>query len=193
MRIVKRILTAVAAAVAVAGFCLSPSCGGGDDTVQGGLTATFGPFPGEPPPSVAMQPRAASGDTFSVGIAVQGVSNFFGAAFHVTYDYHSATFLSMDSSGSFLRGAGITADSFQAIPVSQGDLQVIATRFQNASGTVPGVSGNGDLVVLTFRATQRTGGNSFLFESPREVQVCTAATGCRPLTVGWSGGLLRAS
>ncbi len=196
MKRVRRIASALAAVIAVAGFCLSPSCGGGDDTVPGGRTATFGPFPGAPPPpplSVTMQPGPTSGDTFTIRIAVKEVSDFFGAAFHITYDYRSGAFVSMDSSGSFLQGAGIQPGSFLAVVASPGDLAVVATRFQNAGGTVPGVYGDGDLLVLTFRATADTSGNSFNFIAPREVEVCTSTTGCTALAVTWSGGLLTAN
>ena len=189
----RRVSTVLAAFVAVAGFCLSPSCSGGNDTVSAGLTATFAPYTPTPSSlSVTLQPGAASGDTFSVRVAVKDVSNFFGAAFHVSYNPASAAFVSMDATGSFLQGAGIQADSFKALVATPGDLAVVATRFQNGTGTIPGVYGNGDLLVLTFRATASTSGNSLNFASPKEVCADTS-TGCTAVTVLWSGGLLTAN
>jgi hypothetical protein len=135
-----------------------------------------------------MQSGGTSGNVFTIRIAVKDVADFFGASFHVTYDPASAAFDSASSSGSFLIGGGV-GTSFNAAVVVPGDLAVVATRLQNGPGTVPGVDvTDGTLVVLTFRATAATSGNTFGFGAPREAD---GPDGTR-LTVLWSGGTLTA-
>ena len=178
----------LAALVVSAGLLLSPACGGSDDEPAIGEVAftPLAPTPGSG--SITMQAGGTSGEVFQIRVAVKDVANFFGASFHVTYNPASAAFESSSSSGSFLIGGGV-GTSFNAALVAPGDLAVVATRLQNGAGTVPGVAVvEGDLVVLTFRATAVTSGNVFGFGAPREVD---APDGTR-LTVLWSGGTLTA-
>lgn len=144
--------------------------------------------------SVTMQPGAVFSDnTFEVRIAVTGVSDCFGTAFHVTYNPTSVAFVSADDSTSFLRDAGAQT-RFQYLS-SPGDLAVAATRLQNASGTVPGVNvtGSRDLLVLTFRATAATASNPFAFAGSREVINSGPAPNNQIGGVTYSAGTLAAS
>lgn len=176
--------------------CLSLSCSS-DNGIPGAQSANFTPLAPTPPSqSVTMQAGSVSGATFNIRIAVKDVTDFFGIAFHVTFNPNSARYLGFDSSTSFLNGAGIQAgSSFQVVPLAPphaaGELAVVATRFQNAAGTIPSVNvTDGDVIILTFQATAETAGNTFNFGLPREVS--GAAVGSTR-TVVWTGGTLTAN
>lgn len=182
---------AILAALTVAvGLILSPSCGGGstDDTPAQATFTPLSPTPGSG--TVTMQAGTSTGNTFNVRIAVKDVTGFFGTAFHVTFNPNTAAFVGRDDSTSFLRGSGIST-FFAAALAAPGDVAVAATRVQNGTGTVPGVTvSDGDVIVLTFRATRSTAGNTFGFGLPREV--CNNTPGCGAILTGWSGGTLTA-
>lgn len=188
---VSRILAIAAATLA---FCLT-SCGGGGGggggTIPGGVNATFTPIAPTPPAgSVTMQAGAANADVFTIRVVATSVTNMFGTAFHVAFNPASAAFVAFDASNSVLNGAGSRAPEYDAVLQSPGNLAVVATRFQDQIGSIPGFSGSGDVMVLTFRATSPTGGNTFSFGNPRQVCTPLSAPGCTPITVVWSGGTL---
>jgi hypothetical protein len=181
----------------VLGACLTPSCSDDPSNTAippGELTASFVPLaPNPPSQSMTMQPGSASANVFSVRIQAKDVNDFFGTAFHVTFNPSTVQFLSLDSSTSFLNGTGINPSSFQAVLVAAGDLSVVATRFQNGGGTIPGVNvTTGDVVVLTFRALVATAGSTLNLGTPREV--CgDQGPGCEAKTVVWNGGTMTAN
>lgn len=188
----------LALAIALVGSFFTIDCGSGDGTLGGGRTATFVPASPSPPPlSVTMQPGTPSGNIFQVRIVAKDIDDFFGAAFHVTFNSTSATFLSSDFSGSFLSGSGVDTE-FRAVLQQAGVLDVVATRVQNAQGTVTGVDvvGEDDLVVLTFGALAATAGNAFEFGAPpsHPREVCDSDQPlCTAIPVTWSGGTLTAN
>lgn len=197
MRSVMGLSRIFALTLAALAFCLT-SCGGGNDggggTIPGGTNAAFTPLSPTPANgSITMQPGSATADVFTVRVVATGVGNMFGTAFHVVFNPNSAVFLPpSDASGSVLNGTG--TPFFNAVLQSPGNVAVVATRIQDQLGTVPGVSNSGDVIILTFRATASTTGNTFSFGNPR--QVCnpnvnpTPPPDCIPISVVWSGGTL---
>lgn len=111
-------------------------CGGGgsDNPVNppSGVTATF---TGQPTVnnSLSMQPGNSSGAAFEVRIVATAINDFYDSSFSVTFDPTVAQFASMDSTGSFLLGAGITTE-FDATEPQAGTLNIVARRVpaQNA-------------------------------------------------------------
>lgn len=175
----------------------SSACGGSDDDVSGSTAAAvFTPFGPPAAGTISMQPGSASGRVFQIRIAVKDISSLFGAAFRITFNSNVMRFDSADFSNSVLRGSGITTQ-FTAIPVvgQPSELAVVATRVQNAAGTVAGVNvTDGDLVVLNFTAIASTAGTAINFGTPREACNPTART-CGPTTPvpSWVGGTLAAN
>jgi hypothetical protein len=142
--------------------------------------------------SITIQPGTISGDSFELLITATDISDFFGAAFHLTFDTGSATYDSFDASGSFLEGGGISTQ-YDVVESTPGDLAVAATRLQNGSGTVAGVdvSGSQTLLALTFTASALTSGNDFNMDTPREVEQCTGTPGaCSMFSATWTGGTM---
>jgi hypothetical protein len=186
---VSRILAVTMAALA---FCLT-SCGGGGGggtIIPGGVNATFTPLAPTPPVgSLTMQAGAANADVFTIRVVATGVGSLFGTAFHVIFNPASAAFVPPAvSSSSVLNGAG--TPFFDAVLQSPGNVAVVASRIQDQLGTVPGISTSGDVLVLTFRATNPTGGNTFSFGNPRQACSPVSAPGCTSIPVVWSGGTL---
>jgi hypothetical protein len=189
----------LALALAALGFGLFPSCGGGGGgggTVPPGLAATFTaqtPSPGSN--TVSLQPGTASGDIFRVRVVATGVNDFFGTAFRITFSTASAQYQGVDHAASFLRDGGADTTFTVDGTTQPGTLIVSATRLQNAAGTVPGVNvtGSRDLMVLTFRATQATSGNTFAFADPREVRDSTQPAPGGLINVAWPGGTMVAN
>jgi hypothetical protein len=172
-------------------------CGGGDDggggVITTQLTATFAATDSSPDPqSITMQPAGGSAAVFNVAIRVTDVNDFFGAAFHVTFDTTKVRFDLLDSSTSFLRDGGIDPADLNFTYLTQsGNIAITATRMQNASGTVTGVDvppTGRDLLILHFHAIATTTASSPIsFADPREV--CDSSQPvCTPITVTWSGG-----
>jgi hypothetical protein len=142
--------------------------------------------------SLSIQPGTISGDSFELLITATDISDFFGAAFHLTFDTGSAAYDSFDASGSFLEGGGISTQ-YAVVESTPGDLAVAATRLQNGSGTVAGVdvSGSQTLLALTFTASALTSGNDFNMDTPREVEQCTGTPGaCSMFSATWTGGTM---
>lgn len=184
----------ILAMLALIGF----GCGGGSDggtTISTGLTATFVASDTTPDPqSITMQPSFQSGAVFHVVIRVTDVQDFFGAAFHVTYDTTKVRFDLLDSSTSFLRDGGIDpVNNLNFTFLAQsGNIAITATRVQDSSGTITGVdvpATGRDLLILEFHALAVTGSASsgISFADPREVCDSTQPV-CTPITVTWSGG-----
>lgn len=148
--LVRSTLVALLAAACVA-------CGGGHD--------------GEPvtvdrSPIVMILPDSSTvsvGDTCTVDVAVSGVTDLFSVAFDLTYDPQILEFVSA-AEGPFLGKNGADATSFAAAlqAGTQGRLDVGITRL----GNLPGVSGEGTLCSLTFRALD-PGTSALSFDSPR--------------------------
>ena len=114
-------------------------CGGGGSNnpvnPPTGITATF---TGEPTVgnSLSMQPGNSSGAAFEVRIVATGINDFYDSSFSVTFDPAVAQFASIDSTGSFLLGAGITTE-FDATEPQAGTIDIVARRVpaQNAGLT----------------------------------------------------------
>lgn len=155
------------------------------------VTTTFTPSSPSPASnSVTMQAGTVTGDLFDVRIVATNVNDFFGSAFHVTYDPASVTFVSADDTGSFLRDLPATSTDVRfQYSSSPGNLSVSATRLQNTGGTFPGVdvTGSRDLLVLRFRATGTTTGNALAFGTPREVTNHNPPP-TNQIGVTWAGG-----
>ena len=182
---------------------MSMACGGGGGGSSGGpppmtgLAATFTPNMTNPPAgSISMAAGSASGTVFRVDIMVTDITDFFGAAFPVTFDTATASFLSHDSSGSFIDQGGAVLD-MRAVP-SAGDPGVILVVATRQGATVGGVSavGSQKLISLVFEADSATGGNQFRFDptaSMREARACAAGVPCPAIAVSWHGGTLTAN
>lgn len=130
---------------------------------------------------------------FHVAIEVREVQDFFGAAFHVSFDPGVAVFEGADDTGSFLREGVADGETLFAYEAARGDVAVVATRRQNPTGTLPGVTIGATprpLLVLTFRARTVSAGTPFEFASPREVIDSSPPPG-QTLDVTWAGGTLR--
>jgi len=173
-------------------------CGGGNDsgggTISSGLTADFVASDSTPDPqSITMQQALESGSVFHVAIRVTDVQDFFGAAFHVTYDTTKVHFDLLDSSTSFLRDGGIDPNDLDFTYLAQsGNIAITATRKQNQTGTVTGIdvpATGRDLLVLDFHAVATTlsASSGISFADPREVCDSTQPV-CTPITVTWAGG-----
>jgi hypothetical protein len=176
-------------------------------TSAGDLAVTASRLPYPPAPSAAfsgpggtpaagtvtMQPGSVNGDTFEVRIAVTGVNDFFGAAFHVAYDPAVVEYVSADDAGSFLREGGASTSFLYG--GAAGDLSVSATRLQDGGGTIRGVDvpGTRDLVVLTFRAKASATASPIAFGNPQEVRDSTQPPPGRSIAVSWEGGTMSAT
>ena len=192
------------------------ACGHGGGSVPGGMlggavTATF--TPANPTPgsdSVSMQVGTVTGDTFQIEIHATDITDFFGAAFRITFDSATAEFLSFDPSTSFLNGplnVGSAVVDIRATvdPTDAGTVLVVAT-LQNAFNYIPGitpVATDDTLLILTFRATDPSAGNAFTFGTAmsRDVTTCPPwnMMGQQPscpdvsATLAWDGGTMTAN
>ena len=188
--------------LALFGLCVvllsTSACGGStDDVAPSTSAAVFTPL-SSPPASgtISMQPGSAAGLAFQIRVAVKDISNIFGAAFRVTFNPNVVRFDSADFSTSVVKGSGINTQ-LSAAPVlgHPSEIAVVATRIQNAAGTVAGVNvTDGELVVLHFHAIGATAGTAINFGTPREACNPTART-CGPVTPvpTWIGGTLSAN
>jgi len=201
MRSLRFLLRAFAGIVLASGFALAPSCGGGGGGGVGILVALFTPSnPSPGPATVSMQPGDQTNDVFEVKIMVTEVNDFFGAAFRVRYPTGSVSFVSADTSQSFLLDPpATTLDVFFKVDPgsSPGEVIVAATRLQNSSGTMPGVNvaGSRELLSLTFRATRPIGapGLALSFTDPKEVRDSSEPPPGALIPVTWSGGTVTAT
>jgi cysteine-rich repeat protein len=142
------------------------------------------------PGSISLTGGTITDPTFEVLVDVTEVLDFFGAAFRVSFDPSTASFVGFDASGSFLEDAGVTTD-YTVSDLGGGQIAIAATRLQNAQGDVPGVdvTGTQTLIALTFQATGPTDANVFTLDAPREV--CPPEPGClNPISVSWFGGTM---
>ena len=162
--------------------------GGGGDSASGILTATFtadNPTPAAA--TVSMQPGSASATDFAVRIAVTDTADVYGAAFDITFPSAQIAYLSMDSSGSFLRDGGVGNASldFTVDSVSTpGRLIVVATRLGALGGV--NVVGTRDLIVLRFRARTAFTPQAIAFDAGQPRTVRNSANVSIPVT--WSSG-----
>ena len=147
--------------------------------------------PDVPPGNVHMAAGEVDGSSFDIEIRVADVADFYGAAFHVSFDPDSVEFLSFDSTGSFLLGqsAGTYVNAAAVVP---GEVAVAASLLGQVAG-VP--TANGLLLTLRFVATATTPANLFTFapETSRQVTVCPTAGGTCTDIAGaliWTGGTL---
>lgn len=180
---------------------LMPACGGGgsdpDDNTSP-LVATFTPSNTTPGASTINMTGSSAGQNFSVVVQVTGISDFFGAAFRVTFNSGSAQFVGFSSNGSFLTGV---ATDFDAVinPANAGEVIAYGTIQDVSQSAGIDVAGTATLMTLNFRATASTSANPFAFGTAanRVVKICPTQSGaCNnlaepPLT--WSGGTLTAS
>jgi hypothetical protein len=187
----------VALLVALAASAFACGGGGGDSNpAPGPIVATFtGSNPSPGANTLGMTGAGSGSPAFSVLVNVTSITDFFGAAFRVTFNPASASFSSFSSAGSFI-GTGAGTD-FRATLVSPGVLSVAATR----QGQVQGITAAGTqlLITLNFTATAETASNPFGFgvAAERVVTTCPAPpAACSDVadgTLTWSGGTLSAS
>ncbi len=184
---------------------LSLACGGGGGgfVPPAGLNVTFTPDNAAPGAmTISMGRPAVIGESFQIPVIVTGIDNFFGAAFHVNFDSTTARFLGYVSeldTEYFIEEVGVTVQ-INAVSGGAGVVLVTATRQQGAggvyvSGVTPAAPDN-VLIVLNFRATGTTAGNTFTF-SNQEVNACNDATETcpvvNPAALTWSGGTMVAN
>jgi len=184
--------------------CSSGSGNGITDpgTGNGEFSATFtGSDPNPGAFTFSMASDTSADENFEIEILVTDIAEFFGAAFHVTFDSSTATFTGFTSDGSFIIERGVTTDiSAETAAGDPGELLVTATR----QGQVAGVDATGSqlLITLMFEATQEItspAGNVFGFDiaATREVKTCPAPPDeCTTVMDGditWSGGTLMAN
>ncbi len=189
------VLTTAFVALAAA----SIGCGGGSSTTTtSGPTAKFTPDVATPPAgTVALLAGATSGASVDVRVTVTGVTSFFGAAFHITYDTTALLFNGMTDTGSLLRAAPVP-DSTHLIFIEDhattpGEIIITATRVDPTVAAPVAVTTTSDLVVLNFTARKAlavgAAAGRLDFGDPK--QVCdgtVVVSGCNPIAVTWSGG-----
>lgn len=202
-------MTALALLALALGSPLLPGCGGGgggSGVINSGLTADFIASQASPGANtVSLQQRTESGANFDVVVQATTVTDFFGAAFHVTFDTTKVDYLSFDSSTSFLLDAPVSTSSPPVIFTvfeQPGELLITATR--NQDGSTPGITftGNRDLLVLKFRAIAATGSTSSSISIPlTDTLACDSSGGtpapgsacAGPIAVSWFGGSVLAN
>ena len=177
--------------------------GGGDGpggVIPNGLQASFDGLPAGGGPSLSMADFNSTDETFEVPIMVAGISDFFGAAFRVTFNSATATFNGSSAAGSVLGSAGTNITAVLA-PGTNNELIVTATRFQGSGATyVPSVNATNSSLLITLRFTaSETAGNTFSFgpASQREVETCDNGTEtCSMMDdvdLSWTGGTMIAN
>lgn len=209
--------------VLLGGICLV-GCGSGGGNVPppmgGAITATF--TPANPTPgmnSISMQPGTATGDTFQVIVNVTDIVDFFGAGFRIVFDSTTAEFLSFDDSMSFLYNhpelitppppplIPPSVSIFAAVDPADAGTVLVSATLQNTIGYSAGFTPPANdqiLLILTFRATNPTGGNPFTHATmtTREVQTCPPRPAIGPTpactivpdgNLTWNGGTLTAN
>lgn len=191
--------TAVLTTAFVALAAASIGCGGGSSTTTtSGPSAVFTPDTATPPAgTVALLAGTTSGASVNVRVTVTGVSSFFGAAFHITYDTTALQFNGMTDTGSLLRGAPATDEDHLLFNedhvATPGEIIVTATRLDPTFAGPVAVTTTSDLVVLNFtaRKTIALGAVEGRIDFGDPKQVCdgtVVGSGCNPVAVTWSGG-----
>jgi hypothetical protein len=191
--------TALVVVAYLAISAISVGCGGNDNTDAGTTTivSVFTPDAQPTDGSITMLQGATSGAAVNVRITATQFSNFFGAAFRISYDPTALLFNGMDTSTSFLR-EGITDTDQQLFFTSDaanspGEIVITATRVFPAP-PVPLVSATSDLVIVNFvaRRTIVAGADEGKVQFADPKQVCdgsVAVPGCGSITVtAWTGG-----
>jgi len=192
-------LTALFVPLLLATLPLACGGGGGDPIAPPGLSVTWTPANASPGAmTLSLGTASASGANFTVPVQVTGISDFFGAAFRVTFDSSTAAFAGYDDSGSVIIDGTATV-LIDAVLGAPGEVLINATRQQGAGGVyVPGVDvvDTATLVTLSFRATQATQQPNVFAFTNREVQTCNDATEtCSAVpdaNLTWSGGSMQA-
>lgn len=138
-----------------------------------------------------MAAGVAEGSTFDIEIRVADIDDFYGAAFHVSFDPESVEFARYDSAGSILLGQG-SGTSFHASPIVPGEPAVAASLLGQTAG-IP--DANGLLLTLCFNVTAGGASSVFTFgpEASRKVTICpTAGQACDYVAdvLIWTGGAL---
>jgi len=186
---------------------LMPACGGGggdDDGGNGGnntgpLTATFMPANPTPGNQTLSMSGSSAGAMFSITVNVTQITNFFGAAFDLTYDPATVSFQGSSSASSVLVTNNPSAQppQFNVDASTPGSIEVAATLVGQVEGI--DVAATTQLITFNFQATGTTGGNAFGFGAAanRLVRTCPTPPGaCTDIPDGnitWSGGTLTAS
>src|SRR3989344_9289895 len=134
--------------------------------------------------SVTISPASvniAVGSPFTVTIDVASVTNLFGMAFDLMFDPARLSFVS-GQNGTFLeQGAQTTVLTAVSPP---GDLIVGYTRLA-VNGVPTGVSGSGNVMVLTFQALA-AGTTALTFQNNN---LCDpSGSECNPIAATWSNG-----
>lgn len=184
-------------------LALATACGGGGGNgPSGNVTAMF---TGDAPGDVSMASGGATNANFAIDIDVDGIANFFGAAFTVTYTGTTAEFTGTTTTGSVFADAGVDATAFDISASELVDGQVTVSSTLVGQGYCNAASGNagmmcasdgqctsggsclggipsatGRLVRLNFTAQSATSGNTFAFLAgggSRQVQICPTAGG----------------
>jgi cohesin domain-containing protein len=170
--------------------------GGGSNPPVQPLVASFAPANANPGANTLSMSGTTTGSAFAVQVNVTGITDFFGAGFHVSFDPATASFSGFTPTGSVL-GTNPADTEFHADLVSPGEVAVAATKKGQVQGT--NVAGTQLLLTLNFTATGVTNGNAFTFGSAVErlVTTCPAPpTACTELpdnSLTWSGGTMTAT
>ncbi len=129
-----------------------PACGGSSPTTPRPptppppTTITFTSSGGPGVDSIALTQQGATLEQVALALFVNNVNDLYGAGVDLTFDPAVVTFDSFEA-GDFLDGDGVTVNTQVSEPQS-GTLVIGVTRV----GAVPGVTGNGTLIVLRFNA-----------------------------------------
>lgn len=169
--------------------------GGGGVVIPPGVSPVFTGAANPGGAGFSMTAGTVTNANFQVQIRVDGIDDFYGASFQLTFDPVTADFLTASGAGSVLAGTGISTQ-FLAQELSPGVLTVTATRRDETLGGVD-VGGTAALLItLNFEALDEDASNPFAFGAAqtREVQICTTGgASCTLANVGtfhWTGGTL---
>ena len=184
------------ALIAIVALVLA-SCGGGSSTTTTTVVARFtadAPNPGQG--TIAILQDSTNGASVTLRITVTEVTNFFGAAFRITYDPNALLFGGWDTSSSFLSEGSSNNILFSEDHTTiGGTVVVVATRLSPALPV--NVTTTSTLVKINFIARKpiAAGATEGRLDFGDPKQVCdgtVAAPGCNPIVVSWFGGGLSA-
>ncbi len=198
------------AAAAALGCLLVLSCGSTTKTTTTGLAATFtsnAPSPADD--SVTLQPGTATGTLFQVRASVKGVTDFFGAAFWISYDTTNVYYSSYDITTTFMcqnmppeiTGCDPTSPSPVGLVVIvdalsvPGTIKVAFSRERSVEGKlIPGVDVTSpqDLIVFNFIARQAVTHTPIVFVDGHEEVINSSPPPTNTINVTWAGGTLTA-
>ena len=185
----------------IAALLILVSCGGGSSTpTTSTVVARFTPdTPNPGPATIAILQDSTNGAAVTVRVTVTGVTNFFGAAFRITYDPNTLLFGAWDTSSSFL-SEGLTPQDTPPLFSEDhtsigGTVVVVATRLNPELPVDVGATSTLCKIVFVARKPIALGATDGRLDFADPKQVCdgtVAAPGCNPITVTWSGGGLSA-